>query len=81
MELYRKLTASKKTKTALLLTVTILYFLGILAFVFHPGIGTVLWAAALIPSIMIFIYQKQIEREEKIAEAAKEAEADKEEAE
>lgn len=74
MELYRKICASKKVKTAVLLTVTILYLLGLAAFFFHPGVGTVLWAAALIPSIMIFIYQKQMEREESIQKAEEEAE-------
>ena len=78
MELYRKLTASKKVKTAVLLTLTILYFLGMIAFFFSPALGTILWAAALIPSIMIYIYQKQLEREESIRKAEEEAEKEAE---
>ena len=74
MELYRKLIASKKVKTAVFLTLTILYFLGLIAFFLSPALGTILWAAALIPSIMIYIYQKQMERDEKIRKAEEEAE-------
>ncbi len=78
MELYRKLIASKKVKTAVLLTLTILYFLGLIAFFLNPALGTILWAAALIPSIMIYIYQKQLEREENIRKAEEEAAKDEE---
>ena len=74
MELNRKLIASKKVKTAVFLTLTILYFLGLIAFFLSPALGTILWAAALIPSIMIYIYQKQMERDEKIRKAEEEAE-------
>ncbi len=78
MELYRKLIASKKVKTAVLLTLTILYFLGLIAFFLNPALGTILWAAALIPSIMIYIYQKQLEREENVRKAEEEAAKDEE---
>ncbi|MBR3929373.1 MAG: hypothetical protein IKJ65_10265 [Clostridia bacterium] len=78
MEFYRKLVASKKIKTAVLLTLTILYLLGLIAFFLHPGVGTILWAAALIPSIMIYIYQKQLEREESVRKAEEEAEKEEE---
>ena len=78
MELYRKLIASKKAKTAVLLTLTILYFLGLIAFFLNPALGTILWAAALIPSIMIYIYQKQLEREENVRKAEEEAAKDEE---
>lgn len=74
MELYRKLIASKKVKTTLFLTLTILYILGIVAFFLNTALGTILWAAALIPSIMIYIYQKQLEREERVRKAEEEAE-------
>lgn len=74
MELYRKLIASKKVKTAVLLTLTILYLLGLIAFFINPALGTIFWAAALIPSIMIYIYQKQLEREESVKKAEEEAE-------
>ncbi len=74
MELYRKLVASKKVKTYVFLVLTILYFAGLIAFFLHPGVGTILWAAAMIPSIMIYIYQKQLEREEKVRKAEEEAE-------
>ena len=78
MELYRKLIASQKVKTAVLLTLTILYFLGVIAFFLNAALGTILWAAALIPSIMIYIYQKQLEREERVQKAMEEAEKDDE---
>ena len=78
MELYRKLIASKKVKTAVLLTLTILYFLGLIAFFLNPALGTILWAATLIPSIMIYIYQKQLEREENVRKAEEEAAKDEE---
>lgn len=81
MELYRKITASKKVKTAVLLSVTILYFLGLIAFFLNSALGTILWAAALIPSIMIYIYQKQLEREESIRKAEAEAQKAEEDAE
>ena len=73
MELYKKITASKKVKTAVLLSVTILYFLGLLAFFKNTALGTILWAAALIPSILIYIYEKQAEREESVRKAEEEA--------
>ena len=73
MELYRKLIASRKVKTAVFLTLTVLYFFGLIAFFLNPALGTILWAAALIPSIMIYIYQKQMEREEKVRKAEEEA--------
>lgn len=78
MELYRKLIASKKVKTALFLTLTVLYILGIAAFFMNTALGTILWAAALIPSIMIYIYQKQLEREERVRKAEEEAEKEEE---
>lgn len=80
MELYKKITASKKVKTAVLLSVTILYFLGLIAFFKNTALGTILWAAALIPSIMIYIYQKQLEREEGIRKAEAEAQKAEEDA-
>ncbi len=73
MEFYRKLIASRKVKTAVFLTLTILYILGIIAFFLNTALGTILWAAALIPSIMIYIYQKQLEREERVRKAEEEA--------
>ena len=74
MNLIKKLIASKKVKTAVLLTLTVLYFLGLIAFFMNPALGTLLWAAALIPSIMIYIYQKQAERDEKMRKAEEEVE-------
>lgn len=80
MELYKKIIASKKVKTAVLLSVTVLYFLGLIAFIKNTALGTILWAAALIPSILIYIYEKQVEREESVRKAEEEAQKAKEEA-
>lgn len=73
MEFLRRLISSRKVKTAVLIALTVLYFLGLIAFFFNPALGTILWSAALIPSIMIFIYQKRREREEQVRKAEEEA--------
>lgn len=60
-----KLMNSKKGKTAVLLALTILYFAGIICLFFNAGLGILLWGAALIPSLVIFLWQKHQEQLEK----------------
>lgn len=72
-----KLMNSKKAKTAVLLILTLLYFAGIVCLFFNVGLGILLWGAALIPSLILFLWQKhreQLEKERKIEEESKKAE-------
>lgn len=68
---------SKKAKTALLLVLSVLYIAAIICLFFNVGLGILLWGAALIPSLILFLYQKhqeQLAREKKAEEDAKNAE-------
>ena len=70
-----KLMNNKKSKTALLLVLTVLYFAGIICLFFNVGLGILLWGAALIPSLILFLWQKhreQLEKERKIEEDSRE---------
>ena len=70
-----KLMNSKKGKTAVLLVLTILYFAGIVCLFFNVGLGILLWGAALIPSLVIFLWQKhqeQLEKERKLEAESRE---------
>lgn len=70
-----KLMNSKKGKTAVLLALTILYFAGIVCLFFNVGLGILLWGAALIPSLVIFLWQKhqeQLEKERKLEAESRE---------
>ena len=78
MNFMSRLLSSRKVKTYVFLSLTVLYFLALIAFMFNATLGAILWAAAMIPSIMIFIYQKQAERDEQIRKAGEEAEKEEE---
>lgn len=70
-----KMMNNKKSKTAVLLVLTILYFAGIICLFFNVGLGIMLWGAALIPSLILFLWQKhreQLEKERKIEEDSRE---------
>ena len=70
-----KLMNNKKSKTALLLVLTVLYFAGIICLFFNVGLGILLWGAALIPSLILFLWQKhreQLIKERKIEEDSRE---------
>ena len=69
MSSIKSLLKNRKIKTVVFSALTLLYFAGLIAmFMGMPGPGFVMWAAAFIPSLAVFLIQKQIEQEEAIDE-------------
>ncbi len=50
---------SKAVKTAVLAVLSVLYIAGIICLFFNTALGVTLWGAALIPSLILFLYQKR----------------------
>ena len=73
MNLVRKLMTSRKAKTIVFSSLTALYAAGLIAMFFSLALGVLLWAATFIPSLAIFILQKQFERDEEVEKAKNEA--------
>ena len=62
---------SRKTKTIVLALLSALYIAGLVCFFFNFALGLTLWGAALLPSLILYLYQKhreQLALEEKLAE-------------
>ena len=60
---------SKTKRTILLAVLSVLYIAGIIALFFNLPLGLTLWAAALIPSLIMYLYSKRkelLETEEKL---------------
>lgn len=56
------LLTSRNGKTAVFLILSVLYLAGIVCLFINLHLGVILWAAAMIPSLMIYIHQKRTER-------------------
>ena len=54
-----KLMESKHFKTVVLAVLTVLYLSGIVCLFFNAALGVTLWAAAMLPSLVLFLYQKR----------------------
>lgn len=50
---------SKAVKTAVLAVLSVLYIAGIVCLFFNTTLGVTLWGAALIPSLILFLYQRR----------------------
>ena len=63
---------SKKWKTVILIVLSALYLAALVTMFLDFGLGLILWGAALIPSLIWYLYQKnvsQLKLEEKLKEA------------
>ena len=70
---------NKTVKYIIFTVLSLMYLGGLVCMFFNFGLGLIIWAAALLPSFMIFLYQRHQETlaaEEKAEEAAN-AEQDK----
>jgi len=68
---------NRKARLIILLTLTILYFAGIICLFFNTGLGILLWGAALIPSLILFMWQKHHEQLQKTLKQDEEKEQEK----
>lgn len=64
---------SKRVRVGGLLALTLLYLAGVVCLFFNTQLGVLLWCAALIPSIVIFIVQKRNERQRALERARDES--------
>lgn len=74
-----KLWNNRKARMILLLMLTLLYFAGIIALFFNTGLGIVLWGAALLPSLVLYMWLEHRKRLEKERKAEEEAQKNAEE--
>ncbi len=72
MNLLTKFLTSRKGKIAILLTLTLLYAAGIVCLFINLHLGVLLWAMATLPSLLIFLHQKRMERIEQLQKAEEE---------
>ncbi|MBQ3169340.1 MAG: hypothetical protein IJB99_06220 [Clostridia bacterium] len=59
MKKLSQLLTSRNVKTAIFLILSLLYIAGIVCLFIYLTLGVLLWAAAMIPSLMVFIHQKR----------------------
>jgi len=68
------LITSRTGKTVIFLALSVLYIAALIVLFFNLQLGVILWAAAMIPSLMVYIHQKRNERIRAEMKAAQEAE-------
>ncbi|MBQ3079092.1 MAG: hypothetical protein IJC48_03710 [Clostridia bacterium] len=73
MKKLSQLLTSRNVKTAIFLILSLLYIAGIVCLFIDLTLGVLLWAAAMIPSLMVFIHQKRNERILNLEKAEEEA--------
>ena len=69
----RSILKNRKLKTIVFSVLTAVYILGLIVIMFNFQLGMVLWAAAFIPSLAVFLVQKQLERDEAVEEVKQKA--------
>jgi len=69
----RSILKNRKLKTIVFSVLTAVYILGLIVIMFNFQLGMVLWAAAFIPSLAVFLVQKQLERDEAVEEVKQQA--------
>ena len=69
----RSFLKNRKAKTIVFSVLTVMYLAGLIAMFFSLQLGVLLWAAAFIPSLAVFLLQKQVEQDDEIEKAKEEA--------
>ena len=69
----RSILKNRKLKTIVFSVLTAVYILGLIVIMFNFQLGMILWAVAFIPSLAVFLVQKQLERDEAVEEVKQQA--------
>ena len=73
MSAIRQFLKNRRAKTIVFSILTVFYLAGIISMFFNLQLGVLLWVIAFIPSLAVFLMQKQIERDDEVDKVKNEA--------